>query len=204
MTDLRWRHIGRAVCFWLVISAAPAAAQGIGLGPRISFQRGDADVPGSSSLRLLGGQVRFGLSPHTALEISADYSSSLDESFTERVKSLPLQASLLVFPVRATVSPYLLAGLGWYTQSSTVVMPGAPPASETVREMGYHAGVGAEVKVGKHIGLHGDYRYTHIRFGDGEPAAAGAVPIPGLSALQQKLKLSHQGSALSWGATFYF
>lgn len=211
MRDLRWWSVGCVICASIAGASSTASAQGdlIGIGPRVTFQRGDADVPGSSALRLLGGQLKLRLSPKTAIELSADYKSSLNASLTERVKSLPLQASLLVFPVRASVSPYVLGGVGWYSQTSTQVVPGPTQfASTSLREMGYHVGVGAEVRAGKHIAVHGDYRYTHIRFGGSESDAtsvATVLPlISRLTAIQEALRLSHQGSSINWGVTFYF
>ena len=42
---------------------------------------------------------------------------------------------------------------------------------ETERKVGYHAGFGGELRVHRHVGLYGDYRYTFIRFGgeDSDP-----------------------------------
>jgi hypothetical protein len=50
-----------------------------------------------------------------------------------------------------------------------------------------------------------DYRYTFIHFGDPQAnTAPGAVPIPGTSSVQQRLKLSHQGSMWTTGVTLSF
>lgn len=207
--------------------AIPASAQtggAFGIGPRVTFQRGDQAVPDSSVLRILGGQAKLRLTPTTAIEVSADYESRLNESLTERAKSMPIQASVLYFPVRSAVSPYVLGGVGWYRHSLTQVSsaPGASSASSamttTIREMGYHAGLGAELRVGKRMAIHGDYRYNHIRFGgDGsQPEKQATSPsaltlassaislLPKLSAIQESLKRNNQGSMWNWGATFFF
>ncbi len=213
MRKLQPGGVGLFVFLAVFATATAARAQdgpGIGIGPRVTFQTGDDAVPNSSVLRILGGQVKLRLTSKTAVELSADYKSSLDETLRERVKSLPFQASLLVFPIRSAVSPYVLAGLGWYRQSIT-------SSGETlaIREMGYHGGVGAEVRVGKRIALHGDYRYTHIRFGGDGSGAGGSGPtvsavttalslIPKLTSLQESLKMSHQGSMWNWGLTYFF
>jgi hypothetical protein len=229
------RSIG-FVIFGLFFAVVPALAQeggAVGIGPRVTFQRGDEGIPDSSALRILGGQLKLRLTPGTAIEVSADYDSSLQEGLTQRVRSMPIQASLLVFPVKSMVAPYLLGGVGWYRQSITDA--GATTAASTttsIREMGYHAGVGVEVRV-RRIAIHGDYRYNHIRFGGSgdEPApgmtnypstnqastnqastpatTGGLLPsvtslVPGLSTIQQSLKLSHQGSLWNWGVTFFF
>lgn len=210
MRNPRWGGIGLFVFLAAFAEATGARAQdgsGFGIGPRVTFQTGDDAVPHSSALRILGGQVKLRLTSKTAVELSADYESTLNETLRERVKSLPFQASVLVFPIRSVVSPYVLGGLGWYRQSIT-------NSGETlaIREMGYHGGVGAEVRVGKRMALHGDYRYTHIRFG-GDDSGSGATVstvttalalIPKLTSLQESLKMSRQGSMWNWGMTFFF
>ena len=60
--------------------------------------------------------------------------------------------------------------------------------------MGYHAGFGAELKVGGHAGVHADYRYTKLHFGD--TVADGG--------LLDHFKPSYQGSMWTAGFTFYF
>ena len=84
--------------------------------------------------------------------------------------------------------------------------------------MGYHAGLGAELRVGKRLAIHGDYRYNHIRFGGSptEPEKAQASPsaiavastaitlLPKLTAIQRSLKDSNHGSMWNWGLTVFF
>lgn len=213
MGNLQRGGIGLFAVLGIFAAAAGAAAQdgpGLGIGPRVTFQTGDDSIPNQPSLRLLGGQVRLRLTPKTIIELSADYKSSTNEALTEKVKSLPVQASLLLFPVRATISPYVLGGLGWYSQSVTTVARAGD--TQSIREIGYHGGLGAELRAGKHIALHADYRYTHIRFGGDDSRSAASVAtvttalslIPKLTALQESLKLSHQGSVWNWGMTFFF
>jgi len=218
------RSIGFVV-FGLLFGVADLAhAQtggAFGIGPRVTFQRGDEAVPNSSALRVFGGQVKMRLSPATAIEVSADYDTKLTKTtaLTQRAKSMPIQASMLLFPIRSTVSPYVLGGVGWYRHSLTTSATGATSATTTdsIREMGYHAGLGAEVRVGRRMAIHGDYRYNHIRFGGDtgsststtapqrqSTSAAGILAVPGLTAIQQSLKLSNGGSMWNWGVTFFF
>jgi hypothetical protein len=223
------RSIGFVVLGMLFGAAGPAHAQSggaFGIGPRVTFQRGDEAVPDSSALRVFGGQIKLRLSPSTAIEVSADYDTKLTktQTLTQRAKSMPIQASLLLFPVRSAISPYVLGGIGWYRHSMTTSATGAASASgattattESIREMGYHAGLGAELRVGQRLAIHGDYRYNHIRFGGDSStsttsslpqrqtsSAAGLSMVPGLSAIQQSLKLSNDGSMWNWGVTFFF
>jgi opacity protein-like surface antigen len=200
----RARCLVAALGIGLVMAAAPARAE-IGLGGRFSFVRGDDSVPNADSQRYLGVAVRARLSPKTAIELALDYRSETDPTTTLTTKDVPIQASLLLYPVRAALSPYLLAGIGWYSQTIEEASIGSSaPASVTTRKTGYHAGIGGELKLGAHAAAHLDYRYTFIGMGDNTGTSSGAVPIPGLGGLEERLKLSHQGSMWSGGLTFYF
>ena len=184
---------------------AATAAQSFAIGPRLSFIRGSSESP-EGTQRFSGGAIRLG-GGRTALELAMDYRSGLTGDLTERIKDYPIQASLLVFPVRARIAPYLLAGVGWYSQTVESVSGTGPIFdTETTRKMGYHAGFGGEVKVHRRIGLYGDYRYTFIHFGDEQAGSAGSAstPFPGWVPFAERLKLSHEGSMFTWGATFYF
>ena len=189
----------------VLLAPAPGLAQdggSIGIGPRLTFARGSADSPDGSQ-RFTGGMLRMG-GGRAAIEIAMDYRSDVTGDLTERIKSYPIQASLLLFPVRARVAPYVLGGVGWYSQNVTRFS--APTGTivvtdETTRKMGYHAGFGAEVRVHRRIGLHGDYRYTRLRFNDEDDAPS---TIPGWIPGAERLKLSHDGSMFTWGLAFYF
>lgn len=190
-----------------VLCPHEARAEGsIGVGTRISVVHGASDSA-TGPTRLFGGMLRARLSPRTALELAFDFRSQVNENLAERIRDYPVQGSLLMHLVRSTMSPYLVAGAGWYSQQ-VETLPSAPMAasvSTTTRTVGYHAGVGGELQLGKHAAVHLDYRYTFIRLGeptdDSEP---GAIPLPGTQGLQERLKLSHQGSVWTSGLTFYF
>lgn len=207
--------------FFGVATLAHAQTGGaFGIGPRVTFQSGDKSLPNSSALRAFGGQIKLRLSQATAIEVSADYDSKLNQTgtVTQSAKSMPIQASLLLYPMRSTLSPYVLGGIGWYRHSVTESTTASPvTTTRSIREMGYHAGLGAELRVGKRIAIHGDYRYNHIRFGgDSSSESTSAqeqkpsstisklLSVPGLSALQQSLKNSAGGSMWNWGMTFFF
>jgi opacity protein-like surface antigen len=180
----------------LLALAAPCAAQGIGIGGRMSMMRADVQAnPTAAAQRFLGGQLRARLSPKTALEVSLERRAD-NPDLTTRVKDYPLQGSLLLFPIRSTVSPYLLGGLGWYTHVVETTTAGKVTATGASRTMGYHAGFGAEIKIGGHAGVHADYRYTMLHFGDGTDA--------GMGGLASRIKPSYDGSMWTAGFTFYF
>jgi hypothetical protein len=188
----------------LIMVPAPARAQSFGIGPRFSFLRGDLD-PGNRN-RYSGGMLRLRTSNKSAVEVSLDYRSYINDSLKTRIKDYPIQASFLFYPVRNTLAPYFIGGIGWYRQRVDPV--GGDPLLDSVttaRKTGYHAGLGTDVWMGRHATLHLDYRYTFIGFGrEDEGAEAGVIPVPGLRGLQDKLNLSHRGSMWTTGVTVYF
>jgi hypothetical protein len=197
----------------LLVTPAPAQAQsgGFGIGPRITFVRGTADLPDGAQ-RFNGGAIRLG-SGKAALEIAMDFRSGVTGDLTERIKDYPIQGSLLIFPFRSRIAPYLVGGVGWYSQHVERLGPTqSVEEAETTRKMGYHGGFGAELRVHEHVGLYGDYRYTMIRFGDSDEEAlqSGMSQEQSSSArpkwipFAERLKMSHEGSMFTWGATFYF
>lgn len=191
-----------ALCWVTGAAAASAQGQALGVGPRFSFVRGD--VTAETATRYAGAFLRMRASDRTSIEIALDYRSVINDDLTERIKDYPIQGSVLLYPVRATVSPYVLGGIGWYSQRVDALASDAVLTSKTTRKVGYHAGIGGEIRVGGRAAVHADYRYTFINFGSDQSAAPGAVPIPGLGDLQKRLKLSHQGSMWTTGVSVYF
>jgi opacity protein-like surface antigen len=161
-----WRAMAAAAIFAAAVPM-PCEAQGFGIGGRLSMVRGDVDA-GTSSERFTGGQIRAGLSRRVALELALDVRTETNEALTERVRDYPLQASMLLFPVRSTFSPYVLGGVGWYSRRVQQLEAEEVLDSETTRRFGSHAGFGAEIRLGRHAGLHADYRYTFLDFGSDE------------------------------------
>lgn len=175
-----------------ILTAAPAWAQGFGIGPRLTFVKGGD--PEAESQRFTGAAIRLG-DGKAALELAMDFRSSTGDDLTERVKDYPIQASLLYFPIRTRLAPYLLGGLGWYSQRVEVLGP-VQGEAQTTRKVGYHAGFGGELRFHRHVGAYGDYRYTFIDFGGDDPL----IDLP----LVNRLKMSHEGSMFTWGVNFYF
>ena len=182
----------------LLVTAAPSAAQGtFGIGARMSMVRGDVRVdPAASAQRFTGGQIRARLSPKTSVEVSIDRRTQDSLDLTQRVRDYPLQGSLLLFPLHSTFSPYVLGGIGWYTHVVDTMAVGKVLASDSSRRMGYHGGFGAEMKMGSHAGVHADYRYTMVHFGDGTDG--------GTIGLASRFRPSYDGSMWTGGVTFYF
>lgn len=181
--------------------STPAAAQGFGIGPRMSIVRGD--VPsGTPSTRFFGGTMRMSSSKHVAFEVAMDFRSQLSEDGLTRLRERPLQGSLLLFPARSAFSPYLLAGYGLYQQTTDTLdgLGGTASSSVSERKTGAHVGFGAEVFLSRHTAFFLDYRYRFVKFGTPDP---GADPI-NIPLVSNKVQLSHTGSMITSGMAFYF
>lgn len=181
-----------AVFVLIALSATPASAQ-FGIGGHISTVRAEDDGDGESQ-RFTGGHIRALLSPRTGIEVSLERRTDTNEEETLRVRQYPLQASLLLFPVRSAFAPYVLGGGGWYTTRVEVLDGETTVSSESTRKFGWHGGFGAELRFGRRMSAHADYRYTHLSFGDDEEEESGLLQfLP-----------SHKGSMWTAGFTVYF
>lgn len=188
----------------LVAVPAIAQAQAVGIGPRMSFIRPEPGVATTGD-RYTGGTLRLRTSSRTAIELAMDWRSTTSEDQLVRVRDYPLQGSLLIYPVRAAIAPYVLGGVGWYTQQMSALADGEVIAEHTARRMGYHAGFGAELALGSRLAVFADYRYTYIQFRrNGETDGAGAFGIPGVGSLFEHVGLSHDGAMWTSGVTVRF
>ena len=187
--------LGGVVLVALLAMPAAAAAQGaFGIGGRLTWVRRDVNVE-EDSTRFTGGHIRARVSPKTAFELSLDVHTETNALETARVREYPVQASLLLFLTKSKFAPYVLGGAGWYSQKLETLAGDETIASETVRDFGWHAGFGAELGLGKHAGIHADYRYTFLDFGDDDDEDEGLVGrfLPG-----------YKGSMWTTGLTIYF
>jgi opacity protein-like surface antigen len=91
-------------------------------------------------------------------------------------------------------APYLLGGGGWYRRTIEQ-LDGPDDSGDSTTDFGWHAGGGLEILAGRHLGIHGDYRFTNLDFGEDDDEDEGFVGglIPG-----------YKGSMWTLGATFYF
>lgn len=201
---MRFIHVPVAAAAALVCLtvAAPASAQGFGLGGRLSMIRPDNVA---DSVRFWGGQMRAHVSPRTAVELSIDVRTTSNDTLTQRVRDIPIQASLLLFPIRAPFAPYVLGGGGWYSHRVELLAGDETLASSTTREFGWHGGFGAELQLGRHAGLHADYRYTFLHYGndDDEPPLLSEGPIAEDKGGKWFLPY-YRGSMWTAGFTVYF
>jgi hypothetical protein len=174
----------------LLTATPPVCAQGFGLGARIAWVTSDVDAD-VDSVRFFGGQVRL-VSQRLGLEVALDRHSESFELLNQKVTETPIQASILLRLAGGRFSPFLLGGPGWYRRKVEALdSPGNLSVSTT--EFGWHAGIGLEILASKHVGLHGDYRYTFLDFHDDKDGGLVSGLLPG-----------HRGSMWTLGATFYF
>ena len=177
-----------ALC--LIGFAHPASAQGFGIGGRMAWVTADTELD-VDSVRFVGGQIRF-MGSRMGLELSMDTHSETFESLNEKVSERPIQLSLLLKMGGGRLAPFLLGGPGWYKRKVERL---DSDQSVSSTEFGWHAGGGLEILAGNHFGLHGDYRYTFLDFGEDDDEDEGIIGglLPG-----------HRGSMWTVGATIYF
>ncbi len=200
------RFVAAAAVSSLLAAPAAASAQAVGIGPRMTVIRPDPAL-GAGSDRYTGGALRLKMSPRTSIELAMDWRSTTSEDATVRVRDYPFQGSLMLYPVRATLAPYALGGVGWYSQTMEALSGSEVISAQTVRRMGYHGGFGGELKLGSRATIFADYRYTFIRFGDGaDPLenGAGAFPLPGVGSLLEHVRMSHEGAMWTGGVVINF
>jgi len=185
-----------------LLAAADAGAQSLGFGARLSFVQ--PDLLTDDTNRVSGVMVRLRTSTKTALELSYDFDTPVAQNLLGETKDSPFQGSLLLYLTRSALAPYLLGGIGWQSETVNTIQNGEVVGSTTSRESRYHAGLGAEVGIGRHAAVHVDYRYIHLGANDDADSESGAIPIPGLRWIQDKMGLSHKATAWTTGVTVYF
>jgi opacity protein-like surface antigen len=179
----------------LLATALPASAQGFGVGARFAWVKRDVDVDADSVrfngflIRAMGGRAGF--------ELSFDRHTEEFELTNLKVSETPIQASIVLRLRSGGFAPYLLGGPGWYKRSIKPIV-GSEDSSDSSTEFGWHAGGGIEILAGRHVGIHGDYRYTFLDFNGDDDKVGGGIPIVG------GLLPGYKGSMFTLGATVYF
>jgi hypothetical protein len=194
----------------LLASAAPAAAQTVGVGGRLAMVSG-ADSPlldgsSQSNARFTGGvvRVRFG---RLAIEGALDYKELKDEAGIASIESYPLQASLLYHFSKGQSGLYALGGVGYYTQSLNLILSGDETFRTAAHSIGYHAGAGMELALGRRASIFTDYRYTFVdppSFSDLSGAVIGAALAPIRSPDSGNEGVNTRGSMWTVGLLFIF
>lgn len=119
-----------------------------------------------------GGHARFRASRYFVAEVSLQ---KREDNFNLRggsieLDTVPLQLSAVVYPLAMLpVSPYFVAGTGWYFLTATVTgeidlpyVTGQGTIEHT--EQAFHIGVGLEVFIGNHVSIGGDVRKVFLDF----------------------------------------
>jgi opacity protein-like surface antigen len=184
------------VALWA--SLTPVSAQGVGVGGRIAWVNPDTEVD-VDAVRYFGGQLRL-VGRRIGVEVSMDTHSETLEAADQKVTLTPIQASFLLKLGGTKFSPFLLGGPGWYRRK-VEALDGPADLDISTTEFGWHAGIGLELLPSRHFGIHGDYRYTFLDFGDDDDdGGGGIIGIPGIGGLLP----GHRGSMWTLGATYYF
>ena len=191
--SLRPAVIAMLTLVGLLASPAPASAQGFGVGARVAWVNPDTEVD-VDAIRYFGGQIRL-TGGRIGFELSMDRHSETSESLGQKLTETPLQASVLLRMGSGKFAPYLLGGPGWYRRTLEA-LDGPEDLDISTTEFGWHAGLGLEILPSRHFGIHGDYRYTFLDFGDDDDDEDGGI-IGGLLP-------GHRGSMWTLGASFYF
>ena len=176
----------------LLAPASTVSAQSVGIGARMAWVNPDTEVD-VDSVHFYGGQIRL-LAQRYGLEVAVDHRSEELELLNQRVTETPIQVSGLLRMGSGHFVPFLLGGPGWYRRSVEEIEGSDVSVSDT--EFGWHAGGGLEILFGRHLGVHGDYRYTFLDFGDDDDDEDRGF-IRGLFP-------GNRGSMWTLGATFYF
>jgi hypothetical protein len=163
-----WRSVsvaGLALAV-LVGAAGGAQAQVFGLGARMVSVSGPespaVEDNSSSRTRFAGGYLRLHPTKGIGIEVAMDYQQSTNDAETARVRNMPLQISGMLIPVKKTFAPYVLGGIGWYKHRVEALDNGNAVATAYATDFGYHTGVGAQIKFGKHAAIYVDYRYVWV------------------------------------------
>jgi opacity protein-like surface antigen len=194
----RWAGTAVLVAVGLLVAAPVYAQGGFGIGARLAWIKTDADVD-ADSVRFIGGHIRL-LSQRFGVEVSMDRHTESFDLLNEKVTETPIQTSLIMRLARGSVSPYLLGGPGWYKRKVEVIE--GPELSVSTSQFGWHAGGGIELLLGKHAGLHADYRYTFLDFSKDEDDDVIGGGIGG--GIIGGLLPGYKGSMWVVGATLYF
>ena len=119
-----------------------------------------------------GGHARLRIMKYLVGEVSLQ---KREDNFSLRggsieLDTVPLQISAIVYPLAMLpVSPYFVAGTGWYFLTATVTgdidlpyVTGTGTIEHT--ENAFHIGVGVEGFIGEHVSIGGDIRKVFLDF----------------------------------------
>jgi hypothetical protein len=216
-----WRSVWMAGLALAVLAgvAGDARAQTIGFGARMVSVSGPEspalDNSDSSRTRFAGGFIRLHMVASLGVEVAMDYQSTTNPAETAKIRNMPIQISGMLLPVKKTFAPYVLAGIGWYRHRVEALDNGDAVASVYSTDFGYHTGLGAQVKFGRHAAIFVDYRHVWVDANgiDGITgtlrSADSVTKVVGLLASlagvgSEESSISRGGSMWTGGLTIYF
>ena len=104
--------------------------------------------------------------------------------------------------MKGAFSPYLLGGVGWYKRKVEVI-EGSDAESLSTTRVRLARRRRRRVRLGKHAGIHGDYRYTFLDFGETtDDDVSGVRHRRGSPSARIPARL--QGLDVDGGLTVYF
>ena len=210
MTHGPTRHGWMVAALAALVVVLPATAQAqLGVGARMAVVSGSNSPVldpslNSSNVKFTGGflRLRFG---QLGAEVSLDYRNDSNPTGSGRIKTYPLQATMLYSLLGGPVAPYLLGGVGWYTRKFEALDNGQVIGTAKTRNMGYHAGFGAELRLGRRASVFVDYRYTFVNSDNiGDVAASGLGSALFSGVFGNGFDVKSQGSMWTTGVAVYF
>ncbi len=166
---MKIRQLWFVLCsFAVLFSAVPAFADqaasddwalhpGLSIGGRATYFHSQ-DSSAARRDWYGGAQVRLHFTHYLAAEGSADFRQEHFNNPSVTADVYPVQASLLMYLTPwARLSPFALAGVGWYFTHVT-----GPNGSTTQNRFGPHAGAGLQLFLSRHWSIDGTWRYTWV------------------------------------------
>ena len=160
------------ICLAILLPAA-AFSQGLQFGAGIQTSLLNYNQRELSTNKLFwGGHARIRAMKYLAGEVSLQRREDVFSVHHGQIdlQTTPLQFSAIVYPLaNFQVSPYFLAGTGWYFLTATVTGDLGLPyvtgnGTITHTETAAHIGIGAEAFVGNHFSFGGDVRKIFLTF----------------------------------------
>lgn len=131
-----------------------ATRSGFSIGPRFAV----IDPKDDRSRQFGGVQARLHLGRVFGIEASVDARRDRFEGST-KVWTVPVQVSALLYLIPdGPISPFLLAGPGWYYTK----VEGPGDFNDTQQRFGLHAGGGLQWFLSRHVSIDGTYRYLWV------------------------------------------
>jgi opacity protein-like surface antigen len=154
--------MGKRICIAFIIGTfciGSVSAQGIGVGPILGYQKAsDAD----DGRLMFGAALRLKLSPGLGVEGSINYRQEKYADGLLTVKSWPVMASALLYPLP---NVYGALGAGWYNTTFQYDRDQLPMlGNKTKQEFGWHLGGGLELPFSSTSKITGDIRYVFIDY----------------------------------------